>query len=259
VVIGVPVAGRDEPDVQPLIGMFVNMVVVRIDCSGDLSFTDLLVRVRDRMLTAWEYQEMPFQKLVEALATHRSPGVPPLYQLGFNYLDLGFGVRSAAAEDDLLLEVSGGHGRIEYNTALFSEATARDLADRYAALLSAVVADPSIRLSALNPAPSAATAPAGGGGLPSEHEFVAPRTDAEMLVAEVWGEVLAAPRIGALDDFFELGGHSLLALRVIARINAAVGIELPIQAFFAETTVAGVATQVEQLLIKDIEGEGEAA
>lgn len=260
VVIGVPVAGRDDPDVAPLIGMFVNMIVARIDCGGDPTFAELLVRVRDRMLAAWEYQEMPFQKLVEALATHRSPGVPPLYQLGFNYLDLGFGVRSAAAEDDLLLEVSGGYGRIEYNTALFTEATARDLARRYVALLSAAVADPSTRLSALGPAAGAPAPAVVAGGRPaSDQAFIAPRTDAEVLVSEVWREVLAVPQVGAHDDFFELGGHSLLALRVIARINAAVGIELPIQAFFAETSVAGVASQVEQLLLKEIESEGEAA
>jgi acyl carrier protein len=259
VVIGVPVAGRDERDVQPLIGMFVNMVVVRVDLSGDPTFAELLVRVRDRMLAAWEYQEMPFQKLVEALAMHRSPGVPPLYQLGFNYLDLGFGVRSAAAEDDLLLEVSGGQGRIEYNTALFTEATARDMAGRYVRLLSAAVADASIRLSALDPTPTATASPTAGTSAASEPDFIAPRTDAEVLVAEVWQNVLAAPRVGALDDFFELGGHSLLALRVIARINAALGIELPIQAFFAETTVAGVASQVEQLLLQEIEAEGHAA
>jgi acyl carrier protein len=259
VVIGVPVAGREEPEVQPLIGMFVNMLVARIDCGADPTFGELLVRVRDRMLNAWEYQEMPFQKLVEALATHRSPGVPPLYQLGFNYLDLGFGARSAAAEDDLLLEVSGGLGRIEYNTALFTDATARDLARRYVALLSAVVADPSTRLSALGAASGASVVPAVAGGNPaSDQEFIAPRTDAEVLVAEVWREVLAVPQVGALDDFFELGGHSLLALRVIARINAAVGIELPIQAFFTETSVAGVASQVEQLLLKEIEAEGAA-
>ncbi len=258
IVVGIPVAGRDEPELQPLIGMFVNMVVTRIDCSGDPSFAELVERVRDRVLAAWEYQEMPFQKLVEALAVHRAPGVPPLYQLGFNYLDHGFGVRSNAAEDDLLLEIATGYGRIEYNTALFTEATARSMADRYVNLLSTLVADPTTRLSALD-AGARRVMPDTSAIFPDEAEFVAPRTDAEELVAEVWQEVLGVPRVGALDDFFALGGHSLLALRVIARINAAVGIELPIQAFFMDTTVAGVATQVEELLLKEIEAEGEAA
>jgi non-ribosomal peptide synthetase component F len=240
--------------------MFVNMVVTRIDCAGDPTFAELLERVRDHVLAAWEYQEMPFQTLVEALAAQRSPGVPPLYQLGFNFLDIGFGVRANAAEDDLLLEIAKNQARIEYNTALFSEATARSMADRYVKLLSTLVADPSTRLSALDGGVTP-QAPAASASVmfPAEAEFVAPRTDAEELVAEVWQEVLGASQVGALDDFFALGGHSLLALRVIARINASVGIDLPIQAFFLDTTVAGVASQVEELLLKEIEAEGEAA
>ncbi|GIG59892.1 peptide synthetase [Longispora fulva] len=253
VVVGVPVAGRDAPEVRPLIGMFVNMVVSRVDVSGDPTFTELLGRVRDRLLTAWDYQDMPFQKLVEVLGAHRAPGVPPVYQLGFNYLDLGFSGRAAAAEDDLLLEISEGLGRVEYSTDVFTAADAQAIADGYVTLMSAVIADPTARLSTLatvaRPADPVAETPADE----QAHEFVAPRTAAEELVAEVWTEVLGVARIGALDNFFTLGGHSLLALRVIARISAAIEIDLPIQAFFVDTTVAGVAAQVEAILLQDMD------
>jgi hypothetical protein len=83
---------------------------------------------------------------------------------------------------------------------------------------------------------------------------VAPRTDAEVLVAEVFAEVLGAAEIGALDDFFALGGHSLLAVKVIARLRAATEVDLPIRALFDHGTVAGVARALEDALLAELDG-----
>ncbi|MFC3978638.1 amino acid adenylation domain-containing protein [Streptosporangium jomthongense] len=83
---------------------------------------------------------------------------------------------------------------------------------------------------------------------------VPPRTDAEQLVAEVFCEVLGAAEVGALDDFFAIGGHSLLATRVIARIRAITDIDIPIRAMFENSTVAGLAGLVEELLLAEIAG-----
>ncbi|WP_371779977.1 amino acid adenylation domain-containing protein [Streptosporangium subroseum] len=80
----------------------------------------------------------------------------------------------------------------------------------------------------------------------------APRGDAEELVAEVFGEVLGIEGIGAFDDFFALGGHSLLATRVIARLRAAIEVDVPIRALFARSTVAGLAVTVEELLVAEL-------
>ncbi|MDP9861279.1 amino acid adenylation domain-containing protein [Streptosporangium brasiliense] len=89
----------------------------------------------------------------------------------------------------------------------------------------------------------------------------APRGDAELLVADVFGEVLGIGEIGAFDDFFALGGHSLLATRVIARLRALVEVDVPIRTLFARSTVAGLAAAVEELLIAELDGlsEEEAA
>ncbi|GAA3123836.1 non-ribosomal peptide synthetase [Streptosporangium carneum] len=81
---------------------------------------------------------------------------------------------------------------------------------------------------------------------------VAPRGDAEELVAEVFGEVLGIGEVGAFDDFFALGGHSLLATRVIARLRAVVEVEVPIRTLFARSTVAGLAASLEELLIAEL-------
>jgi amino acid adenylation domain-containing protein len=70
---------------------------------------------------------------------------------------------------------------------------------------------------------------------------------AERLVASVFGELLGAPAVGALDDFFTLGGHSLLATRLVAELAAQTDIELPLRTVFERPTVRGVAQALEEL------------
>jgi acyl carrier protein len=62
--------------------------------------------------------------------------------------------------------------------------------------------------------------------------YLAPQTDRERQIAAIWSQVLEIERIGLDDDFFELGGHSLLATRVISRINAQLGIDIPLRSLF---------------------------
>ena len=76
----------------------------------------------------------------------------------------------------------------------------------------------------------------------------APRTPIEAQLAAIWGEVLAAPRVGMHDDFFALGGHSLVATRVVSRVRDAFRVALPLRALFERPTVAGSGQVVESLI-----------
>jgi amino acid adenylation domain-containing protein len=76
-------------------------------------------------------------------------------------------------------------------------------------------------------------------------EFVAPRNVVEDMLAEIWSEVLRREPIGVTQNFFALGGHSLLATQVLVRIGDTFEVELPIRTFFADPTVAGLATAIE--------------
>jgi acyl carrier protein len=89
--------------------------------------------------------------------------------------------------------------------------------------------------------------------------FTAPRTDAEALVAAVLAEVLGLEpaRIGAFDDFFALGGHSLSAIRVIARLRAAAGVQIPVRTLFDAPSVAALAVATEELLVAEMAGMSE--
>jgi len=86
------------------------------------------------------------------------------------------------------------------------------------------------------PAPEAAT---------TDREYSAPSTPTEEAIAEIWAEVLGVKRVGVRDDFFELGGHSLLATQVVARTRNALGIQVPLNLFFVDPTVAGLAAAVD--------------
>ncbi|HYH79589.1 MAG TPA: phosphopantetheine-binding protein, partial [Longimicrobium sp.] len=77
---------------------------------------------------------------------------------------------------------------------------------------------------------------------------VAPRTPTEEVLAEIWAETLRLERVGVTESFFELGGHSLLATRVVSRVRAVFGVEVPLRALFEGRTVAEMAGRVDSAL-----------
>ncbi|AGP51699.1 hypothetical protein M271_00300 [Streptomyces rapamycinicus NRRL 5491] len=248
IVVGLPVTGRRQADVLPMIGTFVNMLVVRVDVSGAPTFAELAARVRSATHVEDRY-DIPFQTLVELLPVPRLPGVPPLYQLAFNHVPAGGALgasssSSAGCEDDLLLEVTADTVRIEYNVALIEKSTADALLSDYLALLVAGVSEADMPLPRLPVAPRPGDAPV---ARPARTAVGGkPHTATAKLVADAWSAALGTAVTDVHDDFFHLGGHSVQALRMLARLAAEHDTELSIQAFFADPTVAGLATELER-------------
>ncbi|MEY9856971.1 amino acid adenylation domain-containing protein [Catenulispora sp. GAS73] len=150
IVVGVQVAGRDLPELAPLIGMFVNALAVRIDASGDPTFAELLDRVRERTLESWEHQDLPIHHVSEALGVRPDADVQPLYQIGINDIgDVGLNRSNGVARNELTLEFSEDDARLEYRTDLFDAATAERICEQFTRLTAAALADPDTRLSRL--------------------------------------------------------------------------------------------------------------
>jgi acyl carrier protein len=76
-------------------------------------------------------------------------------------------------------------------------------------------------------------------------QYIAPETEMELLIAEVWQKLLRVDRVGINDNFFDLGGHSLLATQVINKLRDSYSVELPLRTIFESPTIAGLAKQVE--------------
>ncbi|MGI5271610.1 non-ribosomal peptide synthetase [Nonomuraea sp. CA-218870] len=155
VVIGSPVAGRDQPELSPLIGMFVNTLPLRADLSGDPSFAEALERVRTTVVDALDHQDVPFARIVSELNPPRDPSRTPLYQVAFNQLpyDVRGQIGTGTTKTDLTLEIQNADGDLsawlEYATDLYDPATIDRLAEGFLALLGAATADPAAPLSRL--------------------------------------------------------------------------------------------------------------
>ncbi|MEU4146693.1 amino acid adenylation domain-containing protein, partial [Streptomyces parvulus] len=170
--LGTPVAGRGDDAVDQVVGFFVNTLVLRTDTSGDPTFRELLDRVRETDLSAYDHQDLPFEHLVDVLSPTRSLSHNPLFQvllsldttqqdalaalsatgLGVSLLEVATGV----AKLDLALELAehrdgdgapaGLVGAAEYSADLFDEGTVALLVERFLRLLAALLADPGRRI-----------------------------------------------------------------------------------------------------------------
>ncbi|MGD1975304.1 MAG: phosphopantetheine-binding protein, partial [Desulfobacterales bacterium] len=83
--------------------------------------------------------------------------------------------------------------------------------------------------------------------------YVAPATETEKILVEMWESLLGFESIGVQDNFFDLGGHSLLAMQVISRIQNTFDIAFPLNSFFDATTIAKLAKAVEEILIAELD------
>ncbi|MBD1879528.1 non-ribosomal peptide synthetase [Coleofasciculus sp. FACHB-T130] len=164
--IGTPMTNRTQKEIEPLIGFFVNTLVLRTLLSENMSFRELLARVREVALQAYAHQELPFERLVEELQPSRDRSYTPLFQVMFALhtapktalqlpgLSLSLlEVETGTAKFDLTLEITdteeGLTGSLEYNTDLFDEATITRMLGHFQTLLEGIVANPDCRLSGL--------------------------------------------------------------------------------------------------------------
>ncbi|MFE9858966.1 amino acid adenylation domain-containing protein [Streptomyces sp. NPDC005780] len=167
--LGTAVAGRTDEALDDLVGFFVNTLVLRTDLTGDPTFTEVIDRVRAFDLAAYAHQDVPFERLVDALSPERAQNHHPLFQTMLvlqNQADTTVGLRgltvtqqpvhTGISKFDLTFTFTetrddagrpaGLGGVLEFSTELFAHATAHALAARLTRLLASLAADPGRRV-----------------------------------------------------------------------------------------------------------------
>ncbi|WP_405150347.1 amino acid adenylation domain-containing protein [Sphaerisporangium sp. NBC_01403] len=169
IAVGTPTAGRTHTETENLIGLFVNSLVLRTDLTGDPTFTELLHRVKNTALTAYDHQHLPFERIVEELAPQRDLTRNPLFQTmlvlqttsGRKIWTLpGIEVRhvplqATDSQLDLTFDLTlqddhSAKGFIYFSSDLFDRTTIERMAGHYTTLLQRLADHPTTRLSQIS-------------------------------------------------------------------------------------------------------------
>src|SRR6185295_10846480 len=259
VVVGTPIANRNQLETEPLIGLFVNTLALRSDLEGDPGFEELTSRTRRAALAAFARQDLPFERLVEELAPVRDLRATPLFQALFTLQNAPAGalrlpglaiemleIESDVVKFDLGLTLSDGaefEGELEYAADLFDRATAARLAAQFGRLLAVALAEPVRPLSDVPLFDEAERCEVLAAGIgPAAPEAAGSES---ALHAAFFRRAATAPDAIALEAgplALSYGGLAACAERIAARlIDAGVGPEVVV-AVLLERSAEGVAT-----------------
>lgn len=159
ITVGTPIAGRTQSEIEPLLGIFLNTLVLRSDLSQTATFRSLLAHIRTISLNGYDHQQIPFEKLLEAFVPERSLSHAPLFQAFFNMLTLEEGLLTLPgitseryplhdqhSKFDLTLYAQERDGKIRltfvYSTDLFGSERIAAMATQYITLLEQIVVAP---------------------------------------------------------------------------------------------------------------------
>jgi amino acid adenylation domain-containing protein len=163
IVVGSPIASRNRSEIEPLIGCFVNSLVLRTQIQGNMCFEDLLKLVRSVTLGAYAHQDLPFERLVEELQPERSLNTNPLFQVVFalqnapmeelqltglqlSRLELEYNTTRLDMEWHVWEQPQGLQVMVAYATDLFAQETIQKMFGHFQTLLDSVVANPQQKL-----------------------------------------------------------------------------------------------------------------
>jgi non-ribosomal peptide synthetase component F len=243
-VVGTPVRGRGQPELEAVMGYFNNLLPLHVAVDESLPFIDFVAHVKRLAIDSFGHPDVPLEFLQREL----KPGQGSvLYQALFSFQDargrrVDWGglhheqillFQSGATEDLglwFLENPQGMVGGVTYNADILTGDTARLLRDRYLALVDGVIANPRQSVAALgqlagDPIFARPQAPAAAPAVTAATD-AAPLSATERRLAALWGELLQVADVRAGDNFFDVGGHSLLAVEMAARVRQDTGIAL---------------------------------
>ncbi|HEX7027254.1 MAG TPA: condensation domain-containing protein, partial [Gammaproteobacteria bacterium] len=274
IILAVPVAGREHPDVQSIVGFFVSTILLRHNVDPEQRFIDLLEQVKQTTMDGLEHQQYPFDRLVDELDLPRGANRFPVTPVIFNMLSFfEKGLKSEIGNEKYTIPAAvyhRGHRSIErharveleiyayedeegvgfqchYRSSLFKPETIEYLLDEFQRLLYAVVRSPEAPLNSYEVLKGIEASRATWAKQVEEQALVAyrpPEGETEEHLARIWSEVLGIEQVGRDDNFFAIGGHSIKALLAISRIRKELNVVVRPRLLFESPTLADFAAQL---------------
>jgi len=270
IVVGSPIANRQDERLEGLIGFFANMLAMRVRVNCNASFGELLEQVRDLSLETYRHQHIPFEWLIEVMPLRRSLNRTPIFQVVFALQNASSGTQELKGLEveelgteawtvrfDLEVHAIERNGLLNivwiYNRDLFDRWRIEQMARHYEELLAAAMQDLNKPVRHLTMLSASEIEQLKIGGTPRTEKvrrrarnlYVAPETPLEQMVAGVWQETLGLEPIGLDDNFFDLGGYSLLVARVRFNLRKRLQKEIALVDFFSCPTVRLLAAKLE--------------
>ncbi|MBM0106540.1 non-ribosomal peptide synthase/polyketide synthase [Steroidobacter sp. S1-65] len=281
VVVGTTITGCTHKELEAMVGLMVNVLVLRSDVDPNQTFVEFMRRNAATILEAYDNQHVPFSMLVSELNPPRSQTHSPLFQLMISWPDKQRGADHEASDGAVMRPMSKGgftpkneleivihqddkglRLRWDYRQDLFDRALVEQMSATLARILKAVTRDATSRVSDL------LADEIGETGLHGNHStsqtekasraldasYVAAETETEAALASIWQEVLDIESVGVATNFFDMGGNSLRAILMLNAANETFQIELGMTEIFNFNTIRDLARHIDSL---DVESTGE--
>ncbi len=262
--LGSPCANRTD-ETEELIGLFMNIQVMRLRLSDEETFRTLLVKLQEWTVGAYEHQTLPFEMLVHDAhfaGAGRAFEIPVffLYQKSFMVTHrigeleiVPLRSESPGAVFEMMFavvdrEIEGPRLQLEYNPRHYKLTTIQTYLQTFNELLSSALSGPEDRVDQLAAAQTVnrSQAPKAGRSSPqTEDEYVPPRDVIERQLAHLWQAALGIPEISIRSNFFSLGAGSLAALRLITRINRVFAMNFGLASLVSAGTIEGLAQVIQ--------------
>lgn len=274
IAVGGTTSGRTRPELTEMIGMFVNMLVLRVRVDESMTIRQVVRATAEVCLDAYQHQELPFERIVAESAHLPEPGKHSLFQVVFQMLEEEdaelpmAGLRARVREVDgdtsggfdLIWNVGAADDRttvlLEYATRLFDHDTIAEMAEHWVHVLKQMADDPDRAVGT----GGEFTAVRGLSGSESPHKEAAPdatarqqatsrhATDAAVPpeLARLWTNSLGVPDAVPDVSFFAAGGDSLLAAVLITQIEEDLGVRIPLDEFFRQPTLSALSEWIRR-------------
>jgi len=274
VMFGAVVSGRppEIDDIESMVGLFINTIPVRINYDRNDSFVDILKKVQDEAVKNKQHHYYPLYKIQSESPLKKNlidhivifENYPTEELIGKNS-NSGNGIGNTRITDfqafeqtnydfNIVVAVKDGLTvSFQYNTNIYERQLIQNISKQFATLIDQILADSNIFMDKLSQLSEEVYKHTGFtlesantdkdlayAILRPETTYVAPKTDNEKVVAEIWKEVLKIQEVGLNDNFFDLGGTSLDIITVISKINKKFGKEIPIVEMFTYPTIASI-------------------